>query len=84
MQHARRAGKRDAIEAAVISVARRHGWLVLQLDAFDLLCCRGERLIPVEVKTGNKPLTVYQEGLVRDGWPLVVVRSVEEAEGVFA
>lgn len=80
----RRAGKRDAIEPFVIGEARRAGWLVMQLDSFDLLCFRRGVFLVVEVKTGDKPLTHHQENLVNEGWPLVIIRSVEQAREVFA
>lgn len=84
MKHARRAGKRDAIEPFVIGEARRQGWLVMQLDSVDLLCFRRGVFMVVEVKTGNAPLTGHQKRLVSEGWPLVIIRSVEEAREVFA
>lgn len=85
MRHARRAGKRDANEHAVAHVARLAGWRVLQLDSFDLLCHRDDgRVLMVEVKSGEKsPLTGHQKRLIAEGWPLVVIRSVEEAEKIF-
>jgi Holliday junction resolvase len=80
----RRAAKRDKIEKEVIAVARSHGWEVQQLDVFDLICCRRGVLLAVEVKSGEKArLTESQKALQMAGWPLVIVRSVEDAQGVF-
>ena len=81
---ARRAGKRDAIEPFIVGLLRHRGYLVMQLDTFDLLAFKHGEFWIVEVKSGEKPkLTRHQEKLVADGWPLVVIRSVEEAEEMF-
>lgn len=80
----RRAGKRDAIEPFVIGEARRAGWLCMQLDSVDLLLFRKGVFMVVEVKTGEAKLTRHQEKLIEDGWPLVIIRSVEEAREKFS
>lgn len=80
----RRAQKRDAIEPFVIGEALRAGWLVLQLSEFDLLCFRDGVIMMVEVKSGDEAkLTRHQEKLIAKGWPLVIIRSVEQAREVF-
>ena len=82
---ARRAGKRDAIEPSIVGLLRYRGYLVMQLDIFDLLVFKHGEFWIVEVKSGEKPkLTNHQVKLLADGWPLVVIRSVEEAEALFA
>jgi hypothetical protein len=84
MRFARRAGKRDTLEPEVIAVAHQHGWKTMQLDQFDFLAERRGWLFMVEVKTGKKGLTTSQLDMLDKGWPLKVVRSVEEAEELFA
>lgn len=80
MSLSRYAKKRDAIEPFVIGVARKKGWKVIQHDKYDLELFRNGVRIMAEVKSGQKALTPRQQALIDDGWPLVVIRSVEEAE----
>jgi hypothetical protein len=84
MKFARRAGKRDTLEPEVIEIAKKHGWAVEQLDKWDLQCHRRGWQLSVEVKTGKAPLTGSQQDLIASGWPLYVVRSLEDAEELFA
>ena len=83
MRFARRAGKRDTLEAEVIKIARSKGWIVMQLDQFDLLCHRKGWTLMVEVKSGNKLLTASQLKILDDGFPLKVVKTLEDAEELF-
>ena len=83
-RYTRRAGKRDSIEPEVIAMAKKYGWLVQQLDPFDLLCHRRGETILVEVKSGNRPLTESQKNLIRCGWPLNIISSAVDAEELFA
>lgn len=55
----------------------------MQLDQIDLLCFRNGTFMVVEVKTGDAKLTGHQEKLIEKGWPLVIIRSVEQAREVF-
>ena len=82
-RYTRRAGKRDTLEPEIIAVAKKHGWDVEQLDNWDLQCHRNGWLLMVEVKTGNAKLTQSQQSLLDRGWPLRVIRTVEEAEELF-
>lgn len=81
---ARRAGKRDSLEPSVVSLLRSRHYKVMQLDAFDLLVFKEGRFFIVEVKTGEKAkLTGHQLKLLAEGWPLIVIRSIEEAGEIF-
>lgn len=49
------------------------------LDAFDLLVLFRGRTVMLEVKTKTGRLTDSQKELIARGWPLVIVRSPDEA-----
>lgn len=77
-------GRVDRNHDAVVSALRSCGWQVISLadcggGVPDLLCCRAGRVQLVEVKAASGTLTQAQQALVNAGWPVVVVRSVEEA-----
>lgn len=80
----RYAAKRDANEPEIVAALRKAGVVVWQLDRpFDLLCGHGGRLVGLEVKDGKNKLTDQQQTDLsicrRDGLPVYVVRSAEEA-----
>jgi len=85
-RYTRRAGKRDTIEPDVIKIAKSWGWLVKQFDLWDLQCYHpgADIQLSVEVKTGDATLTDSQADLIREGWPLYVIRSIHEAEILFS
>ena len=81
----RRAAKVDANHEAIVAALRAQGWKVCSLAALgggvpDLLAhheYRGWRLI--EVKAGKGKLTALQENFWLKGWPVTIVRSVDDA-----
>ena len=79
MTLARRAKRRDTTEKAIIAALRTVGAQVIQCDAFDLLVIHRGHVHMLECKTGKEPLTARQERLLADGWPLHIVRDVEQA-----
>ena len=79
MSLGRHAKRRDQSEAAIVQALRQVGAQVIQCDAFDLLVIYQGHTFMLECKTGKEPLTARQERLLADGWPLHVVRDVEQA-----
>lgn len=77
----RRAAKRDANEAEIVKALRDEGWAVMHLNEFDLLitCGEGCCLHMLEVKAPYGKLKPSQAKMIKDGWPLKVVRSVDDA-----
>ena len=78
----RRAQKRDSVEAPIVEALRNAGYLVSEggwicdLIVYD----RSEdRTHLLEVKGPKGKLTPLQEGAIEQGWPIRVVRSVEDA-----
>jgi hypothetical protein len=72
--------KRDASERPIIQALRKVGCQVLPLDKFDLLVLTPRQTLHMlETKTGKGKATEAQHALVRDGWPLQFVATVEEA-----
>lgn len=76
----RRAAQRDANEGDIVRAFERCGWLVQRHTAWDLDVCCPQRahIVAVEVKAPKGRLTESQHNLVRTGWPLEIVRSVED------
>ena len=52
----------------------------LAKQEYDLAFVHPAHVAMAEVKSGHKSLTPRQQALIDEGWPLVVIRSVEEAE----
>lgn len=71
--------KRDRSERPIIQALRQVGCQVLPLDKFDLLVLYRNQLFMLDAKTGKGKPTEAQDALVREGWPLVFVATVEEA-----
>lgn len=82
-QHPKRASKRDSIEPSIVKALRDAGYLVTEggwlcdLIVFDPV--GAGRLHLLEVKSARGKLTPTQEGAIKQGWPVRVVRSVEQA-----
>jgi len=79
----RRAAKRDMNESAIVEALRDAGYLVSEGGWIcDLIVYdpnNGGRLFLLEVKAPKGRLTPLQEGAIEQGWPIKVVRSVEDA-----
>lgn len=83
----RRAARTDATHAPIIETLRKLGWLVADTHslpnfvdavAFKPTGAGGVRLL--EIKSGAKaPMTDSQKFMVRDGWPICILRSVQDA-----
>ena len=76
--------KRDANESEIVEAFKTLGCLVTRLDQpVDLLiyCFQsiGQRLHLVEVKTPKGDLNAKQNAFMAAGWPVHVIRSVDEA-----
>jgi Holliday junction resolvase len=78
----RRNAKRDANEKDVVSALRKVGAKVARVSAEgfpDLVCWYRGRIFLLEVKTAKGRATEAQEQRTADGWPVVTVRSAEDA-----
>lgn len=82
--HPIRAAKRDSIEPSIVKALRDAGYLVTEggwlcdLVVFDPAAPeRGGRFL--EVKSARGKLTPTQESAIAQGWPVAIVRSVEDA-----
>lgn len=80
--HPRRAAKRDSNEAPIVNALRDAGYLVTEAGWIaDLLVwdANRERMFLLEVKAAKGKLTPLQEDAIAMGWPIRIVRSVEDA-----
>jgi len=83
--HPRRASRRDSNEAVIVDALRKAGFLVSEggwlcdLIVYD---ANEDRTHYIEVKGARGRLTPTQEGAIEKGWPIRVVRSVEDAFAV--
>jgi hypothetical protein len=77
----RHKNRRDTNEGVIVATLQANGVQVYPMDQpCDLLCLfRGEVHL-VEVKAPKGKLTDAQEEFLNDGWPLTILRSVEDAE----
>ena len=71
--------KRDTNEREIVAALRLVGCKVMRLDQVDLLVLHNGRLYLMEVKTPEGRMTKSQEALVKDGWPLHIIRTVDDA-----
>ncbi len=71
--------RRDGNEGEIMRALGKVGARYLILDAFDLLVLFRGQTFMLEVKTRKGALTDSQRDLLAAGWPLLVVRSVDEA-----
>ena len=81
----RRRARTDANQSAIVEALRAVGWKVQSTATIgggfpDLVVSRGHDVRLVEVKQARGTLTADQQAfIVRDGWPVTIVRSVDEA-----
>ena len=81
----RRRGRVDANQAEIVEALRAGGWKVQSTANVgggfpDLICARGHDVRLVEVKQPKGTLTPDQQRfIVRDGWPVTIVRSIDDA-----
>jgi hypothetical protein len=80
------ARKRDANEKPIVEALRRAGVLVQRISErgfCDLVCMTkiegGFSLVLLEVKSRTGKATKAQVEYRRDGWPVVIVRTVDDA-----
>ena len=79
-----RRARTDENQLAIVDALRRCGWRVKSLAALgggvpDLLVYRtGQPLRLLEVKGKGGVLTKAQEEFMADGWPVTIVRSVDD------
>lgn len=75
----RRAARRDENETEIVKALRACGYKVMRLNEFDLLVHGHGDLYMLECKTEDGVLKQSQKDMISLGWPLVIVRSPEEA-----
>lgn len=73
----------DGNQAEIVRALRKLGYRVRSLQHVgggmpDLLVCRRGQLELIEVKAGNGKLRQSQLAFQAEGWPVRVVRTVEE------
>ena len=73
------AQKRDASEQEIFKALERFGVHVMRLESFDLLCRRGSNLYMLDCKSKTGRLTPHQKDLIKQGWDLKIVKTVEDA-----
>jgi Holliday junction resolvase len=74
----------DTTHKAVMETLRKTGWQVIDASRVgrgfpDLLALKGGRMVLIEVKTAKGKHTRPQLELMARGWPVVTIRSVEDA-----
>lgn len=77
----------DANHVAISDALREDGWSIRYLKwPCDLLICKsGRHMLLAEVKTDDKSkLTPSQLDLITDGFPLVVLRTVDDVHRLTA
>lgn len=77
-------GRVDNNQAAIVQALRKCGWKVASLANVgggvpDLLAARGAEVMLVEVKQPKGTLTPAQQKFKAQGWPITVIRTVDEA-----
>lgn len=80
----RRRHRLDSNHKAIELALRKCGWQTINLSSIggacpDLLVQRNGQLRLVEVKSAEGQVTPEQMAFRLDGWPVVIVRSIEDA-----
>jgi hypothetical protein len=81
----RHAAQRDHNEPAVLAPFKAAGWPVLLLREIDALVLRPDsQVIMVEVKnkSGRNRMTTRQDQLLAQRWPLLILRTPEDAQAL--
>lgn len=73
------ATKRDATEPSILRALHRVGADYIRLDPFDVLVLFRGRLTMLECKVATGRPTRNQDVLIQRGWPIVFVRTPDEA-----
>ena len=73
----------DGTHRAIVLTLRGLGWRVVdthEVPGFvDAVAHRHGRVRLVEIKTAAGPLTASQAKLIAEGWPIQILRSVDDA-----
>jgi hypothetical protein len=78
----RRNPRRDANEAPIVQALKRVGASVARISDVgmpDLVIWHRDRITLMEIKMPRGRATLAQERRTAEGWPVVTVRSVDEA-----
>ena len=80
------AQRTDRTPREVIDTLRQCGWKVADTHALpnwvDCVASKGETVRLIEIKTATGKLKPSQQRLIDQGWPVVVLRSAEDAVGL--
>lgn len=79
MSGKRYATKRDSTESAILRALGAVGAKFILLDAFDVLVLFRGHLTMLDCKSPKGRPTRNQEVMVQEGWPLVYVKTPDEA-----
>lgn len=78
-----RAKRTDANHREIISTLRILGWQVADThdlpNFVDAVACRGLDVRLIEIKAPKGTLTSSQDFMVSNGWPIKILRSVDDA-----
>jgi hypothetical protein len=79
----RKHGRVDRNQAEIIGALRKCGWLVHDTSSQgggfpDLVCSKNGIVRLAEVKFARSKLTPEQSKFRQDGWPFIVLRTVED------
>lgn len=73
----------DSTHKEVVTALRSVGWDCFDVHALpsfvDIVAHRAGQVRLIEVKSAKGKLKPSQQRLVNDGWPIVVLRSAEDA-----
>lgn len=80
----RRRARTDRNHAEIVQALRQVGWHVFDTSRLgngfpDLVIHRGGPVRLVELKDKGGALTAAQELFIKTGWPVTILRSVDEA-----
>ena len=76
---------RDLTEPAVLAPFKAAGWKILRLREIDALVLKPDGstlMVEVKNKSGRNRLTTRQDQLLADQWPLLILRTPEDAQAI--
>lgn len=78
-----RAKRVDQNHGEIRDTLRQLGWTILDTSSYpgfvDCLGIRAGAMRMIEIKAGKGRLTKRQAKLIAQGWPIVIVRSTQDA-----
>jgi hypothetical protein len=74
---------RDHNEPAVLAPFKAAGWKIILCQDFDALILKPDKstlMVEVKNKQGRNRLTTRQDQLLAEQWPLLILRTPEDAQ----